>query len=209
MQKKETEYGISNHILLSFDGKILFLLLFLIFQNNFAKSIKNDSIDFEKGNIESQDSISLCDPNTTQAVIYITSGVSISNLDTETNYKIVKVSNLKKSIASKSSKIESKKKIVIKTEYERPKLAQTHSQSEETFTSSPESDIAISIQHINQIAVVQTQNQVLKYFVNIGFIYSQIIVLDQIEKYISTYLACFHSNIHSDFYAVRPPPFYV
>ena len=207
MRGKDTNHEKGISTLLSFGSKVLFILLFLLSaQNSFANTAEPDLLDAEIENTVSTDSTSLSGVSKSQAVIYISSGISISDLETETQYEVVEVSDAKRSIASHSHRTESKKKVVPETVHPKSKIAQPHPQPDETFTTGSGSDAAFSLHQHHNIAVAQTQNPALKHFIRTGFSYFQIVAPDATQAKTPTALAHFCGKIDSDSYSVRPPP---
>ena len=110
-----------------FQGKVFGFLLLLFVQNFQAQIyLSGDAV------IYSADSVSAMHPNKSSAKIYISSGVKITNLDSEINYEIVEALPLQ------NKKIESKKNSVLNIA-----KAELEKKVEEKLVSKPENPAII------------------------------------------------------------------
>ena len=136
MRSKNTKNEMTqNNGLLIFSSRVLCIFFLFIFQNIQASStIIDEKIIYseDENTLSKVDSVSHFEDNQSTAKIYISSGVKITNLDSENNYEIVKILPLQ------NKKIEPKKNSVLNIA-----KAELEKKVEEKIVSKPENPAII------------------------------------------------------------------
>lgn len=140
-----------------------------------------------------------------ESKIYITSGASVLGIK-ENNFEIVKISDTKKHIASKSKAAKNTKHKTLETEATRQKTAQVFPKAKETFTLTSESDHVFSVHQNHTTVAAQNQNLSAKHVIKADDKTIRLSVAILSKAKIAAYFSYYKSKIYLNSSSIRPPP---